>query len=233
MSRIHRRVAVGVVLGLGAIASAFEVEAHTTYDDPSVYGHAKAVIGRDDEGHWIGWAEWLDDEWVCRGWNQVGGPSGLSEDITLNMMYGHDLVETIWVANTSFCGFPLQPPNYNGYSIAMLGSLGNDVLFSHTVAGVWWMSGGSEGHDHLISYFSETAMQGGPDDDIVRNHAASGPGLFIHGEWGNDCVYVNSGQSPEDMFCGEGPYADNDLWSGPGTKPADCENVTYNCCGYC
>ena len=61
--------------------------------------------------------------------------------------------------------------------------------------------------------------------------SGSGFGGENYGNAGNDCLSLATTLQPQSTteVCGSG----TDLWSGPSTRPSDCEFTDTTCCGFC
>ena len=185
------------------------------------------VIGRDPNdgnSHWIGWKRISDG--ACA-WQQIGSSSGLTEDWVLTGSNVNDSLMIVSSGGFSFCGYTLLEPTQNGYRITIMGSSGNDSLYSG-FSGDHALYGDS-GHDFLWTLNStQSYLEGGPHNDILASsYFGGGSGAELYGGNGEDCLYVNSSQSPATMNCGDG----TDTWDGPGSRPATCDLTVHNCCG--
>ena len=205
--------------GLGADARA----SVTKHDN---FGNAGSwfIIGRDPNdgnSHWLGWQRKSDG--ACA-WENIGGSGGLTDNYWLYGDGGDDNIIIVPSAGITFCGFFMQAPTQNGYRMNLFGGDGNDYL--STNGGIADLQGGA-GNDSLYTWDGTGWNYGEAGNDLIIAPNASGSGGYFNGGADNDCIYVNSGQSPWGMDCGSG----TDQWQGPGSRPASCETTVTNCCG--
>jgi hypothetical protein len=134
---------------------------------------------------------------------------------------------------TVFFTAPLQraPSWLFGVSeIHIYGGAGNDTIFCSNFSPPGTNNAntclGQDGNDYLYASNTENVfIWGGPGDDKLVS-ATSGPGLYMFGEGGNDCLQAGSGPAPGAYDCGDGA---SDRSVGP--LGPHCELSTSTCAG--
>jgi len=195
------------------------VDAYAVTTKGSPYGNTqvKARVGGNAYGQWIAWQNLLSGECF---WDQIGDTTGLNDDYFVASGQDSDNLAIMGTLET-VCGWEIGVPLYNGHHVDLFGYGGHDTLTCPTT-GDTWIYGGSE-NDWIVSNRGSAYLYGGYGDDVI---IAGGSGIVgkVRGEAGNDCLYIKPPLWPALMSCGAGI----DHWSGPGTRPADCE-VTSLC----
>ena len=213
-------LAAGATLAIIQLASGSVFAATVT--DPFGNAGSTGYVNKDpsDNSHWINWKNKATG--ACS--FTFLGNGGLSDNFNVEGSGGDDdLIVLSSSNNFSFCGFQMTGPNYNGHFLDLFGGDGGDGMFSDI--GDTWLSGNA-GDDRITSGNAAASIFGGAGNDSINNGAGGGSGGNTFGEDGNDCVNVNTLQTPASMSCGAG----TDTWFGPGTRPADCESTSSACC---
>jgi len=196
----------------------------THHYDPFGSGSTYAYIGADPNDGYSHWIAWIEEGSSNCTWDQLSAGPTLSDTVEVWGLAGNDdIIILDNVSPVTLCGFSMVTPNYNGYSIYLLGGDGDDYL------GGWGNGPGGElgggGNDWIDSARPDHSLSGDSGNDHLTAYASSGSGAHITGGDGDDCLYVATGQSPFQMSCGNG----TDGWYGPGTRPGDCENTVSSC----
>jgi Ca2+-binding RTX toxin-like protein len=216
-------IAVNVVVILAA-ASSGRAAAATTVNDPWGDEASEAWVNADPgdgNSHWISWKKISTGE--CA-FTSLGDSSGFSDDFNVQGNGGNDKIR-ITTFNGTFCGFSMTTPNYNGHFMDLFGQDGNDYMTAGT--GDTFLHG-ANGSDALYTQRGSAFVTGGSGEDAIWFAASGSASGTVQGDDDNDCIIVNGALSPApSMSCGNGS---SDLWSGPGTKPTDCEGFNGGCC---
>lgn len=163
----------------------------------------------------------------------LGGSSGLSASVALDMLGGADTV--IMVRTSGYnpgsahdCGnSSWNPLLYNGFAFDIYGNTGNDNLQGGT--GNTWVSGDDD-NDYVYGFSSIGYIYGEFGDDQVLSLSSGGSdGLF--GGYGIDCLTDSSNTvtGPGYFDCQVG--SDN-YTSSNSSIQSNCENAV-GCCGIC
>lgn len=220
MSRIGLAGAAACIAAVAWSADALAVDYTTPFGPHPVV----ARIGSDAWGQWIGWQDVTTNE--CA-WDLIGDTSGIWESTVIHGSSGPDAI-FVQDSTVTFCDWPIGPPSFNGYYIQLLGNAGNDMLWSPTTFKTHFLGGA--GDDWINSGYASAEIYGDDGDDVIHK-TGSGFGGEQHGDAGNDCLSIDPALSPLPTWdvCGDG----TDLWSGPATRPSDCEYTDTTCCGFC
>jgi Ca2+-binding RTX toxin-like protein len=213
---------VGAAFSIAMAAWSVDARAYTELQDPYGDAASEAHIGSDAWGQWIGWQNMSTSD--CS-WTQIGDTTGLFDDYLVSGLGGDDHIR-VRSTTLSFCGYPLATPSYNGHYLDLSGGAGNDTLWSVTTLDTWIFGG--DGNESINSGRGSAGLFSQNGDDTIWA-TGSGSGAQEDGGNGNDCLFIVSTQTPSNMSCGDG----SDLWSGPGSRPADCETTDTHCCGIC
>jgi hypothetical protein len=215
-----------VVLTVGILSTVAESTARADLMVGDPFGNESSLgfVNRDptDGTHWINWQNKATGACTFT----FLGNGGFSDNIHVSLLGGDDTLIIVTASGGfNFCGFPMVGPNSNGRAISIIGFAGNDVISSATHFGAYI---GNDGNDVLLSDRDGVALEGSAGDDTIQDSGfiTGGTGAFS-GSGGNDCMRINPFiPGFQQMSCGSG----TDSWSGPGTKPADCETFSTSCC---
>jgi hypothetical protein len=109
--------------------------------------------------------------------------------------------------------------------ITLLGLGGNDALLCSGPPGSGNSCDGGSGDDYLKAETPTVALYGGPGNDKLIA-TASGHGLALYGQGGDDCLQLGPGDAPWAYDCGAG-WGD----SATGNTGVGCEFRTLSCVG--
>jgi hypothetical protein len=130
----------------------------------------------------------------------------------------------------------LSPLNYAGYTLTLLGQVGDDDL-KGSLQGITYLYGGSgddyleswgatnlaygqSGGDYLMSLFFGCQMYGGEDNDyLLDGHSPRMYGEWYYGEAGRDCIW--DPDTFTNIDCGLG----DDRYGGSTGTTANCEGT--------
>lgn len=211
-------------------------QANVTVVSPFGNDPVTAIVNRDP-GDTLMWVSWKNNTTGACAFTQVGGSSGLSDNLVVKTGSGSDTLSTRYGASfngsggLTFCGYTVEEPILNGYFVNFQAEGGNDYLGSG-LSGTYHLYSGA-GNDQMWLDTPGSAMGSGGSDSLFGGTSvtSSGTSRTFWSHEGSDCLDISTGMSPAPtMGCG----ADSDWWSGPGTKPSDCENsFTPSCTSYC
>jgi hypothetical protein len=217
---------------IGLVGAAFSVavavwsaDAHASTIRMTPFGNAPvtAYIGSDASGQWIAWKNQTTG--ACA-WHWIGDTTGINDNYFVAGGKGNDNLNVV-TTTVTFCGFSIAAPLYNGHYVAINGIEGNDSVWSTGTSDTSLIGG--LGNDWLVSGRGNAYLQGDAGNDKIWA-TGSGSGGIQDGADEDDCLLISKTSSPMQTTCGNG---NNDRWSGPGTRPLDCEITDTKCCGFC
>jgi len=200
------------------------------------------ALGADSEGQWLVWM--YPNGTDCE-WEQVGDPyletgGGLWFNLFVDGGRADDTMEVVNQYGTSYCGFPLDPPMQDGYSVTFEGIAGEDlIIMGHDVSaacGDYCIGQNETTGNTVASYYPAATLEGGGGDDFLYLIPGVHPsnGLFVAAGAGNDTIYMSktTNNLPSDTIidCGTG----FDTYCGPSAVNHNntCETTDNLCNGY-
>jgi Ca2+-binding RTX toxin-like protein len=190
-----------------------------------------AVWGGQSSRPTLCWAESNGTEHMVALRSDSGnGP--MNQDVLVYALGGNDTVEfapsnSVWPPTSCDCNSEgtWNKLIYDGHFLDVLMGDGADLVNGPRDSGDSYCYGDG-GDDQLYSWSSIGRLYGGSGADALVM-AASGSTIQLWGNDGNDCL--QAGDSYQTLDCGSGTDA---RYSG-NTSHNNCEQVEYQCCGFC